>query len=76
MSSPKAQEWLRRVLEDPKHRHYANVLKLVAAYGFGKPDQHVEVDLNPPVFYYPEPVRDTSEWVEIYGPMLHRAHET
>ena len=47
-------------------------MTLLAAYGYCQPTQEVEVTDRPWVAEYPEPVKDTAEWVERYGPMLHR----
>ena len=66
---------MRTIVEKPRHRQYAVVVEILAAYGFGQPDQHIGVTVNPPVARFPEPVEGTDEWVSLYQPMLHQAHE-
>ncbi len=46
--------------------------KYSADRGYGQPTQEVEVTERRWVAEYPEPVKDTEEWIERYGPMLHR----
>ena len=38
VEDPEVLGGVQAVLKDTKHRHYANVLKLVTAYGFGRPE--------------------------------------
>ena len=46
--------------------------KYAAERGYSQPTKQVEVTERPWVAEYPEPVKDTKDWLERYGPMLHR----